>query len=283
MDDLKIRKRANEIATNLNSKYPGIIHEDVVNLFLSDLYNSELSDVEINEKIDAAVERVVKSYTDRKNKRRDKKEERHYDLNDMFDCRITDNTLHIHVVPKSVKDEIKELGLKNFLDISEKNLFDAFNKIADIIQLDENLGIQNIFAVSPLLKVGAVQDLFRKYNFEVGMTKNEKFMKMFGTKRVGEAIISRENFILMLDERNRNNSMEKEVINDDALELERMVSESNESKSNEQEVVAEKTDNKVYVKIANNSEGGYGSVVGVVFVIISVSFILSGLMLGLLG
>ena len=122
MDDLKIRKRANEIATSLNNKYPGIIHEDVVNLFLSDLYNSELSDVEINEKIDAAIERVVKSYTDRKNKRRNKKEERQYDLNDMFDCRITDNTLHIHVVPKSVKDEIKELGLKIFLDTSLPNI-----------------------------------------------------------------------------------------------------------------------------------------------------------------
>ena len=67
MDELEVRKRANEIATSLNNKYPGIIHEDVVNLFLSDLYNSELSDVEINEKIDAAIERVVKSYTDRKN------------------------------------------------------------------------------------------------------------------------------------------------------------------------------------------------------------------------
>ena len=201
----------------------------------------------------------------------------------MFDCRITDNTLHIHVVPKSVKGEIKELGLKNFLDTSEEKLFDAFNKIADIIQLDENLGIQNIFAVSPLLKVSAVQDLFRKYNFEVGMTKNEKFMEMFGTKRVGEAIISRENFMLMLDERKNMRSIQREIVNDDALELERMVSESNESKSNEQKGVAEKTDNKVYVKTANNSEGGYGSVVGVVLVIISVSFILSGLMLGLLG
>ena len=36
-------------------------------------------------------------------------------------------------------------------------------------------------------------------------------------------------------------------------------------------------------KANNNSEGGYGSVVGVVLVIVSVSFILSGLMLGLLG
>ena len=41
MDDLEIRKRASAIAKELNDKYPGIIHEDVVNLFLSDLYNSD--------------------------------------------------------------------------------------------------------------------------------------------------------------------------------------------------------------------------------------------------
>ena len=64
----------------------------------------------------------------------------------------------------------------------------------------------------------------------------------------------------MLDERKNMRSIQREIVNDDALELERMVSESNESKSNEQKGVAEKTDNKVYVKTANNSEGGYGSV-----------------------
>ena len=283
MEDLEIRKRARAIAKELNNKYPGIIHEDVVNLFLSDLYNSELSEAEIDKKVNAAVERVVKSYTDRKNKKRDKNNERHYALNDMFDCRITNNTLHIHVVPKSVKEDIEELGLKNFIAISDEKLFDAFTKIVDIIQLDENMGIQNIFAVSPLLKVSAVQDVFRKYDFDVKMTKDEKFMKMFGSKRVGEAIISREKFISMVDGRKKMKSMQREIVNDDALELERMVNESNDTKDRQEQVVEEKSDSKVYVKKSNNSEGGYSSVVGVVLVIISISFILSGLMLGLLG
>ena len=283
MDDLEIRKRASAIAKELNDKYPGIIHEDVVNLFLSDLYNSDLSSDEINQKVDDAVERVVKSYTNRHNRRFDEKNERHYDLNDMFDCRITGNTLHIHVVPKSVKAEIKEMGLKDFLAISDEKLFDAFNRIADIIQLDENLGIKNIFAVSPLLKVSAVQKLFRNYDFDVRMTRNEEFMKMFGTKRVGEALISRKNFISMLDERNKNRCMEKDVVSEDALELEKMINESSEDKTKEVQDLDKKSDNKVYVKTTNNSEGGYSSVVGVVLIIVSLSFILSGLMLGLLG
>ena len=75
MDDLEIRKRASAIAKELNDKYPGIIHEDVVNLFLSDLYNSDLSSDEINQKVDDAVERVVKSYTNRHNRRFDEKNE----------------------------------------------------------------------------------------------------------------------------------------------------------------------------------------------------------------
>lgn len=282
MNELEIRKRAVDITSNLNEKYPGIIHEDVVNLFLTDLYDSDLSDAEIEKKIDEGINRVVSRYVGR-NRRRDKSLERYYDLNEMFDCRITNNTLHIHVVPKSVKEDIARVGLKKFIGISDERLFDAFCKISDIIQLEENLHIENVFAVSPLLKVSAVQALFRNYGFEVGMTKNIEFIEMFGTKKVGEAIIKRDKFMTMVSERKLAKMMENEVVNDE-LELEKMLNEAEEAKEDKKQVVEEKSDNKVLVKKRESSnEGGYGTVFGVVLVIISITFILSGLFIRMLS
>lgn len=282
MNELEIRKRAVDITSNLNEKYPGIIHEDVVNLFLTDLYDSDLSDAEIEKKIDEGINRVVSRYVGR-NRRRDKSLERYYDLNEMFDCRITNNTLHIHVVPKSVKEDIARVGLKKFIGISDERLFDAFCKISDIIQLEENLHIENVFAVSPLLKVSAVQALFRNYGFEVGMTKNIEFIEMFGTKKVGEAIIKRDKFMTMVSERKLAKMSENEVVNDE-LELEKMLNEAEEAKEDKKQVVEEKSDNKVLVKKRESSnEGGYGTVFGVVLVIISITFILSGLFIRMLS
>ena len=282
MNELEIRKRAVDITSNLNEKYPGIIHEDVVNLFLTDLYDSDLSDAEIEKKIAEGINRVVSRYVGR-NRRRDKSLERYYDLNEMFDCRITNNTLHIHVVPKSVKEDIARVGLKKFIGISDERLFDAFCKISDIIQLEENLHIENVFAVSPLLKVSAVQALFRNYGFEVGMTKNIEFIEMFGTKKVGEAIIKRDKFMTMVSERKLAKMMENEVVNDE-LELEKMLNEAEEAKEDKKQVVEEKSDNKVLVKKRESSnEGGYGTVFGVVLVIISITFILSGLFIRMLS
>lgn len=282
MNELEIRKRAVDITSNLNEKYPGIIHEDVVNLFLTDLYDSDLSDAEIEKKIDEGINRVVSRYVGR-NRRRDKSLERYYDLNEMFDCRITNNTLHIHVVPKSVKEDIARVGLKKFIGISDERLFDAFCKISDIIQLEENLHIENVFAVSPLLKVSAVQALFRNYGFEVGMTKNIEFIEMFGTKKVGEAIIKRDKFMTMVSERKLAKMMENEVVNDE-LELEKMLNEAEEAKEDKKQVVEEKSDNKVLVKKRESSnEGGYGTVFGVILVIISITFLLSGLFIRMLS
>lgn len=282
MNELEIRKRAVDITSKLNEKYPGIIHEDIVNLFLTDLYDSDLSDAEIEKKIAEGINRVVSRYVGR-NRRRNKSLERYYDLNEMFDCRITNNTLHIHVVPKSVKEYIARVGLKKFIGISDERLFDAFCKISDIIQLEENLHIENVFAVSPLLKVSAVQALFRNYGFEVGMTKNIEFIEMFGTKKVGEAIIKRDKFMTMVSERKLAKMSENEVVNDE-LELEKMLNETEEAKEEKKQVVEEKSDNKVLVKKRESSnEGGYGTVFGVVLVIISITFILSGLFIRMLS
>lgn len=241
-----------------------------------------MDEKEIEKKIDEGVKRVVSSYTKR-SRRRDKSLERHYDLNEMFDCRITNNTLHIHVVPKSVKEDIAKMGFKKFIGLSDEMLFDAFCKISDVIQLEENLNIENIFAVSPLLKVSAVQALFRKYDFEVRMTKREEFIEMFGTKKVGEATIKRDKFMAMVNERMSTKKMENEVVNDE-LELEKMLNESEEANTEEKQAVEQKSDNKVLVKKRETSnEEGYGTVFGVVLVIISITFILSGLFIRMLS
>lgn len=282
----RISHYTNDVVRQLNDKYPGIVTEDSVKTFLSNLFSSSHNEEEMMGIIDSMVEKTVVNYKERMALQEAVKSELHYDLNDMFDCRITGNTLHIHVVPKSVKEEMTRLGIKKYLEVTGGKLEEAFLMIADIISREEHANISSVFAVSPLLRITAVQGLFKKYDFDTKMTTNETFIKMFKTKKVGEAIISRERFLNMVADRNLGTvaSEDKDV----SSELSSMFNDSSKKDGVSIQEHGGKSDSKVFVKnnnlvVSSNSESGYGSVLGVILVIVSISFIITALFIALLS
>lgn len=201
-----IKDYVEKTAKELNEQYPGIIEIDSINQFIKTLQISTMDKEQIINIINAKKEETIKDYQHASNNQNKILEEPHYDLNELFDCRITNNTLHIHVVPKTVKDAITAMGLRNYLNYSEEKLVDAFGKIGNIILRPENTNIETVFAVSPLLKSKRLQAMFQKYNFDTSMTNNPYFIEMFKNTNIGQASISRNNFLNMLEEKNINTS-----------------------------------------------------------------------------
>ena len=192
-----IEEYVNLQINKLNEQYPGIVSSDKANIFIRVVQETNITQEEIERLVTEKEKQVIENYQKLRNSTMS---EVHYDLNELFDCRITNNTLHIHVVPKSVKAEIKNMGLKKYLKYADSRLVDAFTRIGDIIQLPENDNIETIFAVSPLLKHKTIQGLFRKYQFDVKKSDNPYFISMFKTDDIGEASIPRDKFLAMLNE-----------------------------------------------------------------------------------
>ena len=172
------------------NKYGNIIaHEQVIKA-LNMFTNSQEDFYTIKHQIDLAIEQIIKNYLNKS-----QNVEKHYELNDMFDCRITNNTLHIHVVPESLKEDIDEMGYKKFLDFIDVKLQDALAHIPAILEYPENKNINTIFAVSPLLHQKSSQKIFEKYGFQVSNVVDAKFLQMFNGKKVGQAVISKKAFL----------------------------------------------------------------------------------------
>lgn len=133
--------------------------------------------------------------------------EKHYSLNELLDCRITNKTLHIHVVPKTVKEDMKQMGIRKYTEYAEERLEDALARIYDIIVKEEQ-DIQTIFAVSPLLSHNFIKKMFEKHGFNTSTEPNEMFEKMFPDKKIGQAIIKRDKFI-QIQEQNQENKANK--------------------------------------------------------------------------
>lgn len=164
--------------------------------------NTDLSYDDIIQKLLKAVEERDKEYR-RKNeptKVFKKEEEVHYDLNDLFDCRITNDCLHIHVVPKSVKEDMAQAGgpTKYLSDVVAPKLDDALDKVVDILNTKEQ-GINTVAAISPTLRLA--QKLFVERGFDVGETTDEKFVQMFGDSRIFIATIPRDKLIKLQEEK----------------------------------------------------------------------------------
>lgn len=136
---------------------------------------------------------IEKRAEDKKNAE-EMKNQPHYDLNDLFDCRVSHNTLHIHVVPKSVREEMANAGgpTKYLNDVVAPKLDDALSKVVKILDTDEK-DVTTVAAISPTLRIA--QDLFRERGFEVGETTDEKFVRMFGDSRIFMATIPKEKLI----------------------------------------------------------------------------------------
>ena len=154
-----------------------------------------------NEEIKSEIDTLVSDYISRINRNNqnshlDESKEKKYDLNELFNCRMSGDTLHIHVVPKSVKDQISAAGgMKNYVSSIEPMLDDALIKIVGILNEPGNENIEYVYAVSPTLKLSVLRDLFAQKGFAVGFTDKEMFKEMFQTDKIGEALMSKTDFL----------------------------------------------------------------------------------------
>ncbi len=171
--------------------------------FVLDKYSSSDKSIEeIKKEIDELVQQFIENYRKRQQELlKRKQEEKEKQLNDLFNCRISNNTLHIHVVPESVKEDIiKAGGIKKYLDnVVTPNLDDALTKIVDILKDPQNQMVSNVFAVSPLLRLPQVQEIFSKRGFSTGINNNEIFKKMFDNAKIGDALISKEKLLSLYE------------------------------------------------------------------------------------
>lgn len=181
------------ISNNLNQQIPNFINEEKINKAIEMYSNSEKDIETIQNEIIELVNKMIEEYKEKRNK----PQEKHYELNDFFNCRISNNTLHIHVVPESIKADIAKLGLREYYKFIDEKLKDALSKIPVILQMPDNQNINTVFAVSPLLRTKESQEIFRKYGFDASISTEEKFVEMFDGKRIGQASISRDKFLSM--------------------------------------------------------------------------------------
>lgn len=182
-----------------------VLEKKALDIFM----NKDLSDDQIIEEMMRIVEQRIKNYENKeKNPGLENipiEEQKHYDLNDLFDCRITKNCLHIHVVPKSVKKDMAQAGgpSRYLKDVVTPKLDDALAKINEILSTSEK-EITVIMAVSPTLRL--TKNLFSERGFDVSETKEEVFQRMFGNTKIFKAVISREKFMSIQRSTEKSNS-----------------------------------------------------------------------------
>ena len=123
-----------------------------------------------------------------------------YPLNEFISYGVSGKTVHIHVLPKSIKEDIKQKGMRRFYDEATLYVIDALEKIE---KLSQNHDWEQVYAISPILS-GAVLRMFKELGFETqlygpkDMTELSKPEAILGKHifpeavRVGTAKISLE-------------------------------------------------------------------------------------------
>lgn len=121
-------------------------------------------------------------------------------LNDLVSFGRNDNTIHIHLVPTDAHFLLNRKGLKN----AEMSLLDALEKIQDMMKDDKYKDINNVYAVSGLIK-RPIDRIFVKLGFDVKTmkiddAKNDEELGVFygrfkDKKDLGRAKISREKLL----------------------------------------------------------------------------------------
>ena len=142
MENNTIREYVLNAVNKINENKPGTISDEDTERAVEYYSNLNGSLEEVIDQIDRRFEEFP---------REDKENERHYDLNDFFDCRLSHHSLHLHVVPKDIKDDIRKMG-NGFYDYVSDKLTDALDKLPEILEKPENSDVKTIMAVSPLLR-----------------------------------------------------------------------------------------------------------------------------------
>ena len=104
-------------------------------------------------------------------------------------CEWSHHCCHIHVIQKSVKEEMATYGKKAFFEQIDKELDEALKKIA--IEMPRHPFAKGVFAVSPVLKMKSLQNMFKNKGFTVEQTENKIFLDMFKGQKVCQAWLSR--------------------------------------------------------------------------------------------
>ena len=183
MENNIIREYIISSAKKINDEKPGSITEEQIEQAIKYYSNSKEDLATIFESIDQQVISI-----------REEEKERHYDLNDFFDCRVSHGSLHLHVVPTSIREDIRKMG-SGFYDYVSDKLTDALDKLPDILEDPNNSDIKTIMAVSPLLRSDRAKAVFIAYGFDVVEDVPEVFKEMFHTDRIGLVTISKEKFL----------------------------------------------------------------------------------------
>ena len=182
-----LKEYVNNCVLAFNNRYPNInVDADVI---INTILKHNLSDNDVKIKLEQYFKRLINEQLNKMSISDEKK----YELNEFFNCRISHNVLHIHVVPKAILDDMNNVGFNNFLSYVENMLLDAFDKIPNI--LFENDNVKSVLAVSPLLRLKKVQALFKKFEFNVMEANESPFKEMFGGKKAYKAVIDKDVFL----------------------------------------------------------------------------------------
>lgn len=253
---------------------------DVVRQKAMDKYmNSGMSIEEITEDMVKVIEKMKKNH-DRQEQIR---KEKHYDLNDLFDCRVSGNCLHIHVVPKDVRDDMKNAGgpTKYINDVVAPKLDDALKKVSNILNNEEK-DVTVIAAISPTLRL--TQNLFREKGFDVQETNDPKFTQMFDGAVVYEATIQKDKLLAKQAEnkeveQKQEIPTEVQVVNNELNSMMAEVPKVENKDVNQQEKPMQ------YTKVDNssNKEAGTISLFSICLTLLAIgAFILIAMILNLL-
>ena len=125
--------------------------EKNIEFLLKSLNETSDEEIEIKFKQLNISEKNIKQYIEdliRIYKEQKKNSEKFINVNELFCYGRTENTLHMHLIPKDLRDLKKELGDDKFYCYFKEQLEDFLSKIQIIISEDDT--IKSLFAVSPI-------------------------------------------------------------------------------------------------------------------------------------
>ena len=96
-------------------------------------------------------------------------------LNDLINYGTSDETLHIHIAIDSVHHLTNRQGIQ----LANTKLIQALSKLREMLSERNDTNIKKIFAVSPILRIKFVQDMFRHLEFTVSQTNEEYLLSKF--------------------------------------------------------------------------------------------------------
>lgn len=130
-------------------------------------------------------------------KQQQESSEKFTNVNEYFCYGKTGNTIHMHLIPKNLRDEKERLGTEGFKEKFHDQLKDFLYQMYGVFNLPENENVTTLFAVSPIFYHEYISDIHTNLGFDT-VTKidkdnkndrmsdenKKKFLDMFKPKEV---------------------------------------------------------------------------------------------------